>query len=93
MATQTVCERAILEELHQVPEERWGEVLSFLRSLQPAREPPTADRPIRSGADLARSDLIGIWADRTDIKDSREFARQLRYRAEHRQEPPDAAGH
>jgi hypothetical protein len=44
---------------------RWGEVLTFIRSLQPVRQPPAAERPIVSGADLGGSDLIGIWADRT----------------------------
>ncbi len=36
----------------------------------------TADNLLRSG-------LVGIWADREDITDSLEFARQLRYTAEH----------
>ena len=40
--------------------------------------------PVVTGKDLAGSDLIGIWADRTDIGDSREYARRLRQQAEHR---------
>ncbi len=93
MARKTVEEKTLLEELHQVPEERWGEVLTFIRSLRPGSAPSVAERPILSGADLAGSDLIGIWADRTDIVDSREFARLLRHRAEHRRGSTDAAGH
>jgi hypothetical protein len=46
-----------------------------------------------SGSDLAGSELIGIWADRTDIVDSREFARQLGHQAEYRREMTDAAGY
>jgi hypothetical protein len=31
-----------------------------------------------------REGVIGIWADRTDLPDSPEYARQLRHRAEQR---------
>jgi hypothetical protein len=34
--------------------------------------------------DLLQSDLIGIWAERSDIGDSREFARRLRAQAQTR---------
>ena len=37
-----------------------------------------------TAADLLRSDLFGIWADRKDIGDSLEFARSLRRQAEQR---------
>jgi hypothetical protein len=84
MPRRTVDETTVIEELRRVPEERWSDVLTFLRSLQPGRDLRAAERPVLSGADLAGSELIGIWADRTDIVDSREFAHQLRHRAEHR---------
>jgi hypothetical protein len=84
MGTQTVHEQDILDELHQLPPERWGDVLLFIRSLQRSSQAPATERPIRCGTDLAGSDLIGIWANRTDITDNREFARQLRERAEQR---------
>jgi hypothetical protein len=93
MSTETVSEQVIVEELHRVPPERWGAVLIFLRSLQSGRQPPTTERPILTGADLLGSDLIGMWADRTDITDSLEFARQLRRKAEHRPGMTDALGH
>jgi hypothetical protein len=93
MAALPINEQAILEELHQVPQERWGEVLTFLRALQQGRPAPTVKRPIVAGADLRDSDLIGMWADRTDISDSREFAQQLRDRAEHRRRTRDVSGH
>lgn len=35
-------------------------------------------------ADLLDSELVGLWADRDDIGDSVEFARQLREQAETR---------
>jgi hypothetical protein len=37
-----------------------------------------------TGAELAGSDLVGIWKDRTDIGDSLEFARKLREQAQRR---------
>lgn len=40
-------------------------------------EPITAD-------ELSKSEVIGMWADRDDITDSAEFARQLRKKAESR---------
>jgi hypothetical protein len=35
-------------------------------------------------SELLNSALVGIWADRSDIGDSREFARRLRKQAETR---------
>lgn len=77
MATETVNELRILEELHQVPQDRWPDVLAFLRSLRATPAPADDKRPLRA-ADLLQSGLIGMWADRTDIGDSRAFARRLR---------------
>jgi predicted DNA-binding antitoxin AbrB/MazE fold protein len=37
-----------------------------------------------SASDLLRSDLVGLWAERTDISESREFARRLREQAQTR---------
>jgi len=84
-----VSEREILESLHRVPDGRWHEVLEFMESLHitPAGKPA-----VQTGSDLAGSKLIGIWQDRTDMGDSRAFARQLRERAE-RRERADASGH
>jgi hypothetical protein len=87
---KNVNDQVILKELHEVPEERWSEVLTFIRSLK--QQPPTTDCPVLSGADLAGSDLIGIWSTRSDIPDSQEYARQLRHQAEHRRST-DAVGH
>jgi len=48
-------------------------------------------RPVEPGgtergtaADLLASGLFGIWKDRTDIRHSSQFARELRQRAEQR---------
>ena len=80
-------EQAIINALRQVPAERWGEVLSFLDTLR------NAEPPIRTGSDLSRSPLIGLWADRDDLGDGREYARELRSQAESRRGAADAAGH
>ena len=48
MATSMASEQQIVEALHLVPADRWGEVLTFLHSLHPAgstepeEEPPSA---------------------------------------------------
>ena len=89
MTPAPVTEQQILDALRQVPAERWGEILRYLDELAAtARTPPgePAGPPIRTAADLLQSGLVGIWADRSDIGDSREFARRLRYEAEHRRD-------
>jgi hypothetical protein len=35
-------------------------------------------------ADLLKSDIVGMWTDRTDIEDSVAFARRLREQVSHR---------
>ena len=37
-----------------------------------------------TGAEILESGIVGMWADREDITDSAEFARQLRRKAEQR---------
>jgi hypothetical protein len=69
-------EQTILDALHRVPADRWGEVLRAIEALA-GRQPATV-----TAAELARSGLIGMWADREDLGDSREFARRLRQQAE-----------
>jgi hypothetical protein len=43
-----------------------------------AKEQPSA---IRTFGDLLRSEFFGMWADREDIQDNVEFAKQLRQKA------------
>jgi hypothetical protein len=86
MATGEATEAQILEALHKLDLALWDEVLDFmvfltqrttLKLAQAHTQPLTA-------ADLLQSDLVGLWADRSDIDDSVSFARQLRQQAEHR---------
>jgi hypothetical protein len=80
-----VSPQTILDALHHVPQDRWGDVLAFIESLRSVGEPvrDTGPRPL-TAADLLASGLVGIWSDRTDIGDSREFARRLREQAQTR---------
>ena len=80
-----VSENDILHALHDVPPQAWDSVLKFVTSLQSAaNEEGTPDRPIRTAADLASSDLVGLWADRTEIASTPAFADQLREGAQQR---------
>jgi hypothetical protein len=51
-------------------------------TIQPA--PASAERYI-TGTELAHSDIVGMWKDREDIKDSTEFVNELRRRIERRE--------
>jgi hypothetical protein len=52
---------------------------------EPEVKTATADSKPKTGRDLLNAlealGFIGMWADRTDIQDSGEFARQLREQA------------
>jgi hypothetical protein len=93
MANPPVSEQEVVEALRSLSPDRWPEVLAFIASLrgrEDGAEPPAA--PVLTARDLLQSSLVGIWADRADLGDSREFARRLREQAEHRGRG-DAAGH
>ena len=81
----TVNEQTIFDALNQVSPDRWGDVLAFIESLRAVNEPAreTGKRPL-TAAELFASGLVGLWSDRTDITDSREFARRLREQAQTR---------
>ena len=85
MSSARITPQEILEAIQRVPEECWPAILQVIDSLQreaaSERKSPLA---VRTGTDLRGSELIGIWADRTDITDSRDFARGLRREAERR---------
>jgi hypothetical protein len=66
--------------------ERWVEVMSLLDALK------GAEPPIRTASDLLQSGLVGLWADRDDLKDGRTFAHRLRQQAETRRGAADAPG-
>jgi hypothetical protein len=94
MASTPISEQQILEALQRVPSSRWKEVLDFINALQTSGQGPSLPpEPIRTARELAQSNVIGVWADRGDLGDSRDFARRLRERAEHRGEAVDAAGY
>jgi hypothetical protein len=81
MVAETVKEQTILAELHHVPQDRWEEVLAYIRSLRTVAPSAAGSKRSMTAADLLHSGLIGMWADRTDIGDSREFARAGRTNA------------
>ncbi len=45
----------------------------------------TSGKKNLTARDLLQSELIGLWADRSDIDDSLSYARQLRHQAEKRE--------
>jgi hypothetical protein len=72
-----------LASLSHVPPEHWQEVLNFVHSL-PSLNEAIAEPAPKTAADMTKSEIVGIWADRTDIQDGPTFARQLRITAEKR---------
>lgn len=89
MSATLISEKQILEALRRLDHSRWDEVLDFIGYVQRRAGMKTA-APLRTARDLLQSELVGLWADRTDIGDSLTFARQLREQAE-RRNPADAA--
>ena len=87
----SVSEEQILAALHGVPTDRWGEVLHLLGEMR-AKPSAATESTILTAADLLQSGLVGIWADRTDLGDSADFARRLREKAERREGGAHAAG-
>jgi len=60
------------------------------RTRMPAQPAEVSPPEIRTAGDLLDSGIIGIWADRADLGDGREFAARLRRQAESRHRPADA---
>jgi len=83
MSTREVTQDQILGELLELDPDRWPEVLDFIGYLRSVSRPPVQRKQL-TARDLLRSGLVGLWADREDIKDSLSFARRLRQQAEHR---------
>ena len=84
-------EEQVLTALRELESSRWEEVLDFIGYLRHlGKSGSTTEAAKRSqgqpltARDLAASELVGLWADRTDLPDSPEYARQLRRQAEHR---------
>jgi len=83
MSTSGVTEKVLLDAFHRIPRERWPELLQLLSTFEWPHS-SSAVPPIITGLDLLESNMIGVWADREDIRDRQQFARDLRARAEHR---------
>ena len=49
---------------------------------------PRSEKRTLLASDLLHSGLVGLWSERTDIGDSREFARRLRQGAQTRSRAP-----
>ena len=77
MANKTITEQQILTELHKLSPTHWADVLKYIAFLkyQSQFELPQKNFTAR---DLLQSELVGLWADRSDIGDSLSYARQLR---------------
>ena len=86
MFTERVTREQILNELRDLEPGRWPEVLDFISYLKhrSALEQERAHSRELTARELLQSDLVGLWADRTDIDDSLLYARQLRQQAERR---------
>lgn len=93
MPAASSIEQQIVEALQRVSSSRWAEVLEFVRSLEGQEDEPRTSTLIVTGRDLAQSDVVGLWAERTDLGDGHEFARRLRDQAERRGGVVDAPGH
>ena len=87
--TIAVQEDQVVTALRKLDRKRWAEVLTFIGYLQVQSKQPEASvvpdtihPPLAMASDLLTSELVGLWADRTDIENSSHFARQLRQKAE-----------
>lgn len=83
----TIDEQTILDSLRHAPVGRWAEVLRFIDALN------DPDPAIRTGVDLLQSGMVGMWADREDLGNRQEFARQSRRRAEACPKAADTSEH
>jgi hypothetical protein len=84
MPVEGVTQEQVLEELSDLEPSRWFEVLDFIGYLkeQESRERARFGVLELTARDLLESGLVGLWADRDDMGDSVEYARQLRREAE-----------
>jgi len=84
MESNGITEENVLDALRRVPSGRWPEVLQYLASLQDFERTRSVPS-LLNARDLAHSELVGIWRNRTDISSSQEYAHHLRQQAENRQ--------
>jgi hypothetical protein len=91
MSVESVTEKQVLEQLSDLEPSRWAEVLDFIGYLKQRDSRARAESGTREliARDLLESQVVGLWADRDDIGNSLEYARQLRREAEHRRGAPE----
>jgi hypothetical protein len=75
----TQIDAALPEALHTLDPALWGEVLDFMVFLtqRAILQPIQAHSQLLTAADLLQSELVGLWAARSDIDDSVSFAPSL----------------
>jgi len=87
MLNEVITEQDILGELHSLPHNKWGEILQFINFLKyQSKSQINQNSETLTAHNLLESELVGLWVDRSDIKDSLSYARQLRQQAEERRE-------
>ena len=86
----SVTGKRVLEELMDLEPSHWFEVLDFIGYLKEreSREQVGIGESELTAQGLLESGLVGLWADRDDIGNNLEYARQLRREAEHRRSSP-----
>ena len=73
----------MLRALRALEFDLWPEVIRYIQFLQEQPEKRASQAALTmSAAELASSEIVGLWQERTDITDSSSFARQLRTDAE-----------
>jgi hypothetical protein len=92
--TENIAQQQVLDELQALEPNRWFEVLDFISFLKEraGRERAAAGQQELTARALLQSDIVGLWAERDDIGDSREYARRLRQEAECRRKSPSDPG-
>jgi len=77
--TPAPLKRGFFKELNSPALDKGDEVeITLLFRPKPVR------KTVSTAADLLRSDIVGLWKDRTDMEDSPEFARILREKSQRR---------
>lgn len=91
MFAERVTQQQVLEELQSLEPSRWSEVLDFIGYLKEKaiREQAESGPQELTARVLLQSEVVGLWADRTDIGDNLDFARRLRHQAELRRRESD----
>ncbi len=86
MSATNVTQEEVLKELSDFEPSRWSEVLVFISTLKDkeSRDQTLPEARELTARDLLYSAIVGMWMDRDDIDDSRDYAHQLRREAEHR---------